>query len=810
MTGLYLVADDLTGALDSAVAFCGCLGPIPVHLGAPHAFDGVHAAVDLATRDAHASIAIERTSRVAARLARADIAFKKIDSRLRGHWAVELATLMRSGVFACCVMAPAFPAQGRFTLKGRQMVRAVDGTLTAEPVDPLETIQALGLRALSVRAADAAAVFGALNATAATPAVLLFDASTDDDLMWIVEAVLQHQASLCPVLWCGAAGLSKALAPQPPPQVGRMPRPVLAVVGTDHPVSREQVALAIAAGMSHHTVRDGDSAEAIRAVVDAFGQGGDCLLTFDIDIGASAAQARAHIERRLHDLLPSIPRPASVVATGGETLLSICRAVSASHLEVDAQASPGVPHSRIRGGTWGGVEVLSKSGGFGAPNWLVELVAATNATDGVPRQGDHMSTSRRQVLGFLGAGAAGIALPSLGGCAGAAPRPADAGPQIMMDGHVHVTNRIYWEGIDAWTPTAQGWDFARARAAGVNCVIENIGTYGYWNYNYSPKQALRLMDTLLRFSETHSDKMAIALSPADARRIIASGRMAVFIGCESGLDHEGDSDVLEAFYRLGLRTIQFPTQSGFNAFSDSALAPVQGGEKPDHFGGINDRGRALVAQMNQLGILIDIAHGTEAVQKQLIAASKAPVVASHETMRSVSGAGLSDEVVKSLADKGGVIGIHGAAAVVGKRYRQWMAGNQAGAANAGSAVFRMVGFQPSGTRPPGDHGEYIERADREFRERWLALSQWKEDPSAMPFLPTADEWAEHVDYAIKLVGADHVGIGLDSVTGRSAVPATVGGYPDLLAALNHITTPANVRKITGENWLRVLGQSKVA
>jgi uncharacterized protein YgbK (DUF1537 family) len=178
MTGLCLVADDLTGALDSAVAFCGCLGPIPVHLGAPHAFDGVHAAIDLSTRYAHASVAIERTSRVADRLARADIAFEKIDSRLRGPWAVELATLMRSGVFACCVMAPTFPAQGRFTLNGRQMVRAVEGTLSPEPVDPLETMQALGLRAESVRAADAAAVFGALNATAAAPAVLLFDAST--------------------------------------------------------------------------------------------------------------------------------------------------------------------------------------------------------------------------------------------------------------------------------------------------------------------------------------------------------------------------------------------------------------------------------------------------------------------------------------------------------------------------------------------------------------------------------------------------------------------------------------------------------
>jgi membrane dipeptidase len=419
--------------------------------------------------------------------------------------------------------------------------------------------------------------------------------------------------------------------------------------------------------------------------------------------------------------------------------------------------------------------------------------------------------TRRDVLRWSVAAAAVVAgLPDgLNWATSASAAEADP-VEIVMDGHVHITNRIYWEGIDPWIPTKQGWDFARARSAGVNCIIDNIGPYGYWNYNYTPKQALRLIDTLLRFSEAHADKMAIALSPADARRIVGSGRMAVFIGCESGFDHEGDPDVLDAFYRLGLRTVQFATQTGFNAFSDSALAATQGGEKPDHFGGINDHGRKLVAQMNELGILIDIAHGTEAVQAQLIQSSRAPVVASHETLKAVSGAGLSDDVLKALANKGGVVGIHGAGAVVGKRYRQWMASNPAGAANSGKAVSGMVGYQPSFTRPPGDHGEFIERMDREFRERWLALADWKEDPTALSSLPTADEWAEHVDYIIRLVGADHVAIGLDMVAGRSSVPADPTGYPDLIAALRRITTPENVRKIVGENWMRVLGQAKAA
>ena len=418
--------------------------------------------------------------------------------------------------------------------------------------------------------------------------------------------------------------------------------------------------------------------------------------------------------------------------------------------------------------------------------------------------------SRREALKLIGAGALLASAPGRlwPRAAVAQTSGAETLPFIFMDGHVHITNRIYWEKIDAWQPTERGWNYAAARAAGINCIIENIGTYGYWNYNYSPKQTLRLIETFHRFAETHVDKMGIAGSVPEERAIVASGRMAVFLGIESGFDHEGDADVMAAFYRLGLRTIQFATQSGFNAFADSALAGTQGGQKPDHYNGINARGRELVRRMNELGILIDITHGTEAVHLQLIEASRAPVVASHDSIRAVSAVGLSDSVLKALAAKGGLVGIHGGAAVVGKRYRKWMAENPQGAANAARAVTAMVGFAPSAPRPPGDRGDYIAHMDQEFAQRWKELNAWQEDASAAAVLPTPDEWAEQVDYVIKLLGAEHVGLGLDLVAGRSAVPLTPAGYPDLLAALRRITSEANVRKIAGENWLRVLAAAK--
>jgi len=417
-------------------------------------------------------------------------------------------------------------------------------------------------------------------------------------------------------------------------------------------------------------------------------------------------------------------------------------------------------------------------------------------------------TTRRRFLGWMGAGIAGASgLPQLSGCGDAAAADATDATQIVMDGHVHVTNRVFWEGVDPWQPNigGGGWDFARARSGGVNCIIENIGTYGYWNYDYTPKQSLRLLETLMKFASSHGDKMAIALTPSDARAIIASGRMAVFIGCESGFDHEGDTLVLEALYRLGLRTVQFATQTGFNAFADSATAPLQGGQAPTFYGGINDTGRKLVAKMNDLGILIDLTHGTPQTMAQVIAASRAPVVASHEVIKSVSGtAGITDDLIQAIAAKGGLVGIHGAG--ISKRYAQWASANPAIAAAENAPVGAMVGYQPSFPRMPGDHGEYIARFDSELKARWQALNNFHEDASALPFLPTADEWAEHVNYVIKLVGADHVAIGLDMVPGRTGVLADATGYPDLIAALGRITTADNVRKISGENYMRVFSQ----
>jgi membrane dipeptidase len=239
---------------------------------------------------------------------------------------------------------------------------------------------------------------------------------------------------------------------------------------------------------------------------------------------------------------------------------------------------------------------------------------------------------------------------------------------LLIDGHVHFTNRVYWEGIDPWKPQPVGdWDLARAKEGGVNVVFENVAPYGYNTYNTTVKQAGRLIETFHRTIAANSDKTELALSGADVRRIVANGKQAVVLGIEAGFDQDGDVDILRLWYRLGVRVIQFASQVT-TAYADSS---VRGEAK---WGGINERGRRQIAEMNRLGMLIDISHATDAAQRQIIEASRAPVVATHVGLRALCNnpGNLPDDILIALAKKGGVIGVHASAELVSQRYYDWV------------------------------------------------------------------------------------------------------------------------------------------
>ena len=395
---------------------------------------------------------------------------------------------------------------------------------------------------------------------------------------------------------------------------------------------------------------------------------------------------------------------------------------------------------------------------------------------------------------------------------------------IIVDGHVHITNRVYWEGIDPWEVQATGlWDYARAKQGGLDVVIEQVYLEDPYNtYNYAVKQAVRLVETFYRVLEANPERMELALSAADVRRIVGGGKTAVILALEGGFDMEGDLDVLRLFHRLGVRLVQFTNHNTTNAFVDAGL-------DDQAWGGITDHGHAVVREMNRLGIMIDISHASDAAQLEIIEASAAPVVASHHGLRQFSDSPrtLSDAVLKAMAAKGGLVGIHSSAGLLSQEFLDW-SGAQPSLPPTAARLLPAppVEWLQDLIRPPsGDYGKYIEALDAEMRENWTRERgsrggngfgvPWRERQQKTvdvggPFA-TEEDWAAHVEYGVNLVGEDYIGIGMDMMSGGSNIrDFDATSYPRLTEALvGRGYGPSRVRKILGENWLRVLEGAKV-
>jgi uncharacterized protein YgbK (DUF1537 family) len=328
VTRLRLLADDLTGALDSAARFVPLFGVVPTRWRLPTDLPQ-SIAFDSGTRELDPAAVPAAIAPVAPLLDDGDPAFKKIDSLLRGHVTLELAACAQR--FDHCIVAPAFPFQGRITRSGRQLMRADSGWRDT----------GVDLRADGVR---------------------LCDAETDDDLDAIVAAGRLLKGR---VLWCGTGGLAAALAGRAAIPRPSLPRPILALIGSDHSVSIRQLA---AVTGRHHRLPDSD-APAIARVLAA----GAAAVSVVLPPGTLRRTARDVILHRFAELLAANGRPGTLFVTGGETLRTLCDALDVQRLDVDGELEPGVPTSIMCGGAWDGQRLVSKSGAFGDVDFLARL-----------------------------------------------------------------------------------------------------------------------------------------------------------------------------------------------------------------------------------------------------------------------------------------------------------------------------------------------------------------------------------------------------------------------------------------------------
>jgi uncharacterized protein YgbK (DUF1537 family) len=267
----------------------------------------------------------------------------------------ELAACLRCELWDHCIVAPAFPHQGRVTSGGVQFrLEAADWVPVAHLVALLADAGICALR-------------GSTDALL-PPGVSVFDATTHEDLRRVAQV---GRSASGRVLWCGSAGLAQALASGTEPKASTvLKRPVLGVFGSDQVVTARQLA---ACGPSWLRLPP-SIPERLEDLGRHLDKTGVALASFELPPGLTRVEAAEHIGREITVITQSLARPGTLIVAGGETLRALCMALGATTIEAQGQIEPGLPRSVMRGGVWDGAHVISKSGAFGGPNLWRDLL----------------------------------------------------------------------------------------------------------------------------------------------------------------------------------------------------------------------------------------------------------------------------------------------------------------------------------------------------------------------------------------------------------------------------------------------------
>jgi uncharacterized protein YgbK (DUF1537 family) len=368
---IRILADDLTGALDTAGCFATAASPLPVVFNSALPPQAKSWAASSGSRDLSESEAVARIAQFMPVFTREGLAFKKIDSLLRGHVAAEIAHHVRRSDFDTAVIAPAFPALDRVTRNGRQWAKLA-GQNSHRIVGP-NLVSDFARFGIDLKLGLPDAPHGG------STRVILADAETDDDLKAIVDAGKQCGR----VLWCGCAGLADVLAGEgvrgPVPMAPRM----LVICGTRHPVASLQVKqLCSSESFACAALRPEDDPVAVARLVNGRLRAGRwAALVADLpELPADAA--RGILGKMLDDLLPNLDRPDALMVMGGDTLAICSAALGAKSLAVRGLLARGIPVSEFTDGAWAGMTIISKSGAFGAEDILTRIMEMTGAIGG--------------------------------------------------------------------------------------------------------------------------------------------------------------------------------------------------------------------------------------------------------------------------------------------------------------------------------------------------------------------------------------------------------------------------------------------
>ena len=351
---------------------------------------------------------------------------------------------------------------------------------------------------------------------------------------------------------------------------------------------------------------------------------------------------------------------------------------------------------------------------------------------------------------------------------------------IIVDTHVDIPYRLSatWEDISQRTEKGD-FDYVRAKQGGLDAPFMSIYVPSSREVNFKSLGAKSLADSLIDmvegFQQKWSDKYAVAKSPADVRAQFARGLISLPMGMENGSPVEGKLENLRHFYNRGIRYITL-THGKDNHICDSSYDTTR------TWKGLSPFGKQAVAEMNRLGIMVDISHVSDDVFYQVMELTKAPAIASHSSCRAYTPGwmrNMSDDMINALAKSGGVIMIAWGSSFLNEDYRQW--GDKVGKHLAAN----NVGF---------DNPKAAE------------LVKQFEASNPKPRV-TVEEVAKHIDHVAKLAGVDHVGFGSDFDGVGDTLPEgikDVSMYPNILYELLKLGySEQDIEKICNGNILRV-------
>ena len=357
---------------------------------------------------------------------------------------------------------------------------------------------------------------------------------------------------------------------------------------------------------------------------------------------------------------------------------------------------------------------------------------------------------------------------------------------IVVDTHNDVLSFMIDENYDIGLSSVGKYhtDLARMKQGGLTAEFFSV----YIDRKYateggSARRALDMIDYTYRAVEKYPNDFMMSYSVADIRRAKKQKKIAALMGIEGGHAIEDSLMALRDFYRLGIRYITL-THNNTNNWADSCCDTAK-------HNGLSDFGKEVVLEMNRLGMLVDISHVSDKTMSDVLDISKAPVIASHSSARALADRtrNIPDDLLRRIAKNGGVV---------------------------------MVNFYPGFI----DQKVVIASRERDARlkpQTDALKAQYKDDPkkleeetnkllaaNPLPATPLS-VLLDHFDHIRKVAGIDHIGIGSD-FDGIPSVPVgmeDVSKLPNLTyELLKRGYSEQDVRKILGENFLRVFGEAE--